>query len=107
MPENFVGPYPKVVASDSTQSEATFAAPHLLEWLRGKLKDAEKSLECRIQAEDAWRGGTDKSWRKVGCKLTKEERTDVADRQARINVKCRHEVTMFKAVIEILSHSNE
>lgn len=89
------------------KSEARFAEVRLLGWLREKLEDAEKALKAREQMEEAWRGGTSESWSAVGCFMTKAERLRTSDTHARIAVKCRDEVSMFKAVIERLSHPND
>lgn len=85
---------------------AKFAEATLLEWLHEKLEAAEKSLIAREQMDAAWRSGTDQSWRAASCRLSKEQRIEEADRQARIADKMRCEVSNFKAVIEIVSHSN-
>lgn len=68
-------------------------------FLRGKLADAEAGLKFRVDSEKCWRGGTDKSWREVGCRQSKAERTKTAESHGRIAVKMRREVEMFKAVI--------
>jgi hypothetical protein len=78
-----------------------------LEWLRGKLADAEKALSARNEASACWQGGNSQSWREVGCKMTKAQRLTVSEREARIAVKCARDVANYKAVIEALSHSND
>ena len=78
----------------------------LLGWLRGKIADAEKTVIAREQMESAWRDGTAKSWKAVGCKMNKTARLEEASRQGRIAVKCRREVQMFKAVFDALNHPN-
>jgi len=76
----------------------------LLDWLREKLAEAEKHLQYRIQGEEDWRSGTDEEW-KAAEKLSgekapsKAERIRAADSYARIAVKCRREVEMFKAAL--------
>ena len=92
--------------TDSPAARPVVACSDLLGWLGDKLKDAEKSLKCREEMAFTWRGGTDKSWNAAGCKLTKSQRLAQADTHSRIAVKCRREVSMFKAVIERLSHPN-
>jgi hypothetical protein len=79
----------------------------LLDFLRGKLAKAEESLQCRIEGEKCWRGGTAEEWKQVakmngGKVISKSERTELAEREKRIAVKCRHEVEMFKAEIAAL-----
>jgi len=70
-----------------------------VEFVKGKLADAEKSLKFREESETVWREGTDKSWRAVGCKMTKQQRLEVSSRHGRIAVKCRCEVKMYKEVL--------
>src|ERR1017187_7754783 len=79
----------------------------LLGWLRGKIADAEKTLRAREQMENAWLGGTDKSWRAVGCKLGRTQRIAMTDTHARIAKKCRREVQMFRSILDALIHPND
>jgi len=74
----------------------------LLGFLREKLAAAESSLRAREQAEECWSGGTSKSWREVGCKLSKKERLNRAAAEKRIGEKCRNEVEMLRQVIAAL-----
>jgi hypothetical protein len=78
----------------------------LLEWLREKLADAEKAVKAREHMESTWRGGTDKSWAAVGCKMTKPQRLKESATHGRILVKCRREVEMFKTAIVMLSEDS-
>lgn len=68
------------------------------EFIQGKLIDAFASLMAREEMEKTWRGGTDESWRAVGCNLSKKQRLKDADTHLRIAVKLRREVELFKAV---------
>jgi hypothetical protein len=79
----------------------------LLGWLRSKLADAERIVMAREQMDAAWRGGSDESWKSVGCKLNKSARLKESSVQGRIATKCRHDVSMFKAAIDALSHPNK
>lgn len=79
----------------------------LVEFIKAKLADAEKSLSCRAEMRQTWAGGTDKSWRAVGCKLTKAQRLEHSAMHGRIEIKQRREVEMFKAVLEKLEAHNE
>lgn len=45
----------------------------LVAFIAGKVADAERTLKCREEMERTWRGGTDASWRKVGCFKSKQE----------------------------------
>lgn len=91
---------------DSGTTRSGVPCSALLEWLRGKLADAEKALSARTEAAACWQGGDSQSWREVGCKMTKAQRLKVSEREARIAVKCARDVANYKAVIEALSHSN-
>lgn len=75
----------------------------LSEWLHAKLADAEKALKAREDGVSVWKGGTDQSWKAVGCRLTRQQRIKQSEMEARIAVKCRRDVEMFKAVISKLS----
>lgn len=102
--------WPENVLPESQQREPMTAQiqthptdSDLITWLHVKIAEAEKSLKAREDMELTWRGGTDKSWAAVGCKMKKLERIQHADMQGRIAVKCRREVEMFKAILERLS----
>jgi hypothetical protein len=77
-----------------------------VEFVKGKLADVEKALKFREESEKVWRGGTDKSWRAVGCKMTKQQRLEVSARHGQIAAKCRREVEMFKEVLARLQAPN-
>lgn len=77
----------------------------LIEWLREKIIKAEKDVVAREQSEDTWRGGTNKSWAEVGCRLTKAERHERADIEKRIAIKCRREVEMYKSALAIINQT--
>lgn len=74
----------------------------IIAFLREQLTRAEQSLSAREQGEACWRGGTSESWRAAGCRKTKAQRIEVAEREQRIGVKNRHEVAMFKAAITLI-----
>ncbi len=73
----------------------------ITQWLQLKLTAAEKELKARLQMEECWRGGTDESWRAVGCKMKKAQRLKESEIHGRISKKSRRDVEMFKAVIAI------
>jgi hypothetical protein len=75
----------------------------MVEFIEGKLIDAFAALKAREEMETVWRGGTDESWRAVGCTRTKAQRLKDSEMHGRIAVKLRHEVNMFKAVKDALS----
>jgi hypothetical protein len=83
----------------------------VLEFISSKLKDAESRLKTREAMEMVWRGGTNATWAAAaalhpstaGKSLSKRERLKQADTHARIAVKLKHEVEMFKAALELVS----
>lgn len=79
----------------------------ILGWLRGKLAEAEKELVARRQMESTWRGGTDQTWKAVGCKKNQAERLRESAMQGRIATKCQRDVEMCKAAIEALNKALE
>jgi len=88
---------------------AAFCEPHddfgpgiLLEFLRAKLAASEQALRAREQAGECWGGGTSKSWREVGCRMTKPQRLLVSEKEGRIAERYRREIAMFRAIIAIV-----
>lgn len=79
----------------------------LMGWLREQLAKAEQALKGREQLEECMRGGTDSSWRAVGCKLTKAQRLKEASVHGRIAAKYRRDVKMFQAVMSIMQMKGE
>jgi hypothetical protein len=75
----------------------------LIEWLNTQLAKFEQSLKAREQASLAWSGGTSRTWREAGCRMSKPQRLAVAEKEARIAAKCRHDVEMCKAAINAIS----
>lgn len=92
--------------SDSPPAPKAVCCDDLLGFLRGKLAFAEQALRSRVDAQKCWREGTNESWQKVGCKMTKEQRLRVSETEGRIAEKCRREVEMFRAVIAALDKPN-
>lgn len=108
--------------STPNSTDERLPASALLDWLRGKLADAEKSLKCREDmastppiTKEEW-----EEWSKMpgahvtkGRKLSKAAAKKLEDQQQeqqlrdkRIAIKCRHEVEMFRATIDALTQSN-
>ena len=77
----------------------------LIRFLRVKLAMAEQTLMARERSAEVWATGTDKSWRKAGCRLSSEERMEVSKREARIAQKARKEVEMFRAAVALAESS--
>jgi hypothetical protein len=78
----------------------------VVEFVKGKLAAAEHAVKCREEAEKTWRGGTDESWRAVGCRMALGQRMETSAREGRIAIKCRREVEMFKEVLARLQAPN-
>lgn len=78
----------------------------MTEFIEGKLIEAFASLKAREEMEVVWRGGTEESWRAVGCRLTKAQRLKDSAMHGRIAAKLRREVELFKAVRDTLNHPN-
>lgn len=76
------------------------------EFITGELKRAESELKFRSDAVRTWRGGTEESWRSVGCKLNKAQRMKSADIHERIQIKVLRRVEMFQAVLKELQENN-
>lgn len=80
---------------------------NLAEFIKSKMVEVEKAIAAREESSKAWRGGTDKSWKAVGCYKSKPDRIAVAEREERILIKLRHELEMFNGVLEILTTQRE
>lgn len=76
----------------------------ILEWLGGKLFDAEGTLRAREQSAESWATGTEAEWKQAagltGNRPPKPaERQRQAGIQRRIAEKTRKEIEMIKATI--------
>jgi hypothetical protein len=77
----------------------------LLEWLRGKITEAEKALRAREEMERVWQCGSDEEWARVaalhpstaGKPIKKADRLREAELQGRIAAKCRIDLEMLHA----------
>ena len=88
-------------------SDGGLRTTDLFGFLSVKLAAAEKSLSASEHAEESWRTGTEAEWKHAAAlmgnkRMPKSERLRQSEIQGRIAVKARHEVAMFKAVIEAL-----
>lgn len=77
-----------------------------VEYIKAKIIEAEKAVKFRDDSYKTWRGGTDASWRAVGCTASKAERLKTADSHGRIAIKCRKELQTLQAVLEYLEAPN-
>lgn len=75
----------------------------MIEFIEGKLIDSFASLKAREEMEKTWSGGTDETWRAVGCHLSKKQRLKDSAMHGRIAIKLRREVELFKAVKDFLA----
>ena len=73
-----------------------------IDFIRGKISDMEITLITRIGMQKVWGGGTDASWRAVGCFKSKADRLKESETHGRIADKNRRELEMFKSVLEYL-----
>ncbi len=87
----------------------------LLEWLREQMTKAEQALRARLQAVDAWSGGTDETWEAAKKlhpstaglpRITKPERRRIARREERIAALCRRDLEMLKALHDLVFRTN-
>lgn len=60
----------------------------------------------RDDSYKTWRGGTDASWRAVGCLDSKEKRIETAHRHGHIAIKCRRKLEILQAVLARLKAPN-
>lgn len=77
-----------------------------VEYIKAKIVEAEKAVKFRDDSYKTWRGGTDASWREVGCFDSKEKRIRTSDSHGRIAIKCRRELETLQAVLEYLEAPN-
>jgi hypothetical protein len=77
------------------------------DWIDFQIAEVEKSINARVQAEAVWRDSPEKSWRAVGCRLTKAERGIQADIEGRIAASCRRDLQMLKAIRDIPTAADE
>ena len=83
----------------------------IIAFIKQKLEAAESSLKSREEMNRVWRSGTNESWAKAcaihpstdGKALSKSERLKEAGVHARISVKLRKEVELFKATLDLIS----
>ena len=86
----------------------------VVDFIKVKLAEAERSVKCREQGEACFRGGTDSDWKSAanmhsstrGRAMSKAQRMAAANAEKRIAVKCRREVELFKATLEMLQAPN-
>ncbi len=76
---------------------------HVLAFASALVVKAEQTLKVRLEMESVMRGGSEKSWRAVGYFKGKAHRLKEAEIHARIAVKNRRELEMFKAVLQHLT----
>lgn len=74
-----------------------------VQFIELQIKRAAQTLKMREDMQSVWRGGTDASWRKVGCKASKAERVKASEMHGRIAKTNREELHLFKIVLEELS----
>ena len=75
----------------------------LVGFIESKIDRAEQELRSREEMQTTWRGGTDASWRAVGCRKSKAERLEYSKVHQRIANRQRRELEMFKSVLKLLT----
>jgi len=80
----------------------------LLDWLRGKVTQAENTLETRRRMAGVFRSGTQAQWNAAAVGTdwrpsTRAERMQEAEGHDRIAVQLAHELTMFQRALAALS----
>lgn len=79
------------------------ARNQLLTWLDEQLKEAKRALRARQESARTWATGSTADWRKVGCRLTQEQRFEEAIREKRVAKKYQRDVEILEALIAIVS----
>ena len=74
----------------------------LHDFIRSKIAALELAIKARNESEKTWRGGTEVSWKAVGCSLTRSKRLEQAASEERILLKLMREQEMFLKVLEEL-----
>lgn len=70
-----------------------------------EITKAQQAVESRKQAQAVWRGGSDESWKAVGCKLSKKQRLEQSEVEARIGVKSEKRLETLKLIPSLLAMS--
>lgn len=98
--------------ADEAERDLEVASSDLLDWLRGKLAEAEKTLKTREDMASLMRTGTNAEWKAAadmhpstsGQTATKTERLKEAEAHDRIAIRLRHDLDMFRAALMALDH---
>ena len=77
----------------------------LIAFIESEKKYAESCVKFREDSVKCWRGGTDESWKAVGCRKTKAQRLETAAIHGRIAIKMRRRVELFDGVLDVLLNS--
>lgn len=97
------------------QGEAVIVSrADLADWLREKIRAAEKALKTREDMATTWRSGTDAEWESAaslhpstaGRAMKKAARIKEAASHDRIAAKLRRELEMFRATLAAISPSS-
>lgn len=98
-----------VQAGSTTAGGVSHSLGEVVEWLRGKIAEAEKTVAAREQMEACWRDGDDKEWADAAKLhpstagkpvMLKVDRIKESEAQGRIAAKCRHELEMFRTILK-------
>lgn len=75
----------------------------MIEFVKKEKARAEHELKFREDSVRIWSGGTDKSWKAVGCNMTKKQHLGTSAIHARISIKCRSRVEILEEIIDYLT----
>jgi hypothetical protein len=68
-------------------------------FIRAKILKLENEATAREQMRDVWASGDSMAWTRASCTLTKADRLQVSERNARIVLKCRKEIELYQAIL--------
>lgn len=71
-------------------------------FIAAKTEAAEQNLARRVEMQITWMSGSDASWRKVGCSMSKSERLKQSEIHKRIAAKNKIELQKFRSALEYL-----
>lgn len=100
----------KNTTTNQTSETPPVASSDLLgacvDFIKTKINEAEQTLKRREEMQAVWAGGTNETWKAVGCKKPKADRLKESVMHGRIAVRNREELQMFKNVLMQLQAPN-
>ena len=79
----------------------------LLGWLADKIAETEKNIAARADSEASLRSGNEADWRMAAARtgtppMSRMQRLEAADRDARIVVRYRIDLSMLQTAVSLL-----